>query len=491
MYKLIIVLICFLIFSCKTHNINKNKFCLIKADTSVFKTNIFWQDQVPDLNFYYSSLKGFINNSFILKENEPTKLYINEPSLIFSVKDQYYNIILPYDTILIKISSNDGSFEFSSSNNSMRNNELSYTAKILSTLKEIYLNQYKHNLFINYTIDSILMYESECKKNIVIREAKQKKALDSLCKIYNVPDETKKDFEIYIMLASTNNLAYLYTEFYDTLVHHNKIKERLKELCIKFDNLKYTSNISCYKTESILNNILALLLGTPKYSVPQSHISQNNIAQLFETTLTNFKGLARDYLLSSIMFYAIKKKVNIPKKYAKQYFKVCVSKEYKKIIKDLIKNRKKLIKTTNKNGVDVLRNKDGKYIENIEKVIANNRGKIILLDFWATWCAPCLEELPSLKKLSQQYSANEFIIISLSFDKIFSSWQRFIYTENYNLENNYIINEYDKSSFSLKYQINEIPRFILIDKNGKVIDENAPRPSELRLKKIIDSCINL
>ena len=56
------------------------------------------------------------------------------------------------------------------------------------------------------------------------------------------------------------------------------------------------------------------------------------------------------------------------------------------------------------------------------------RGRVVLLDFWATWCAPCLADLPKLKKLHAQYSRDDFEIIGISLDtmdrRTFNSWVR-------------------------------------------------------------------
>jgi len=49
--------------------------------------------------------------------------------------------------------------------------------------------------------------------------------------------------------------------------------------------------------------------------------------------------------------------------------------------------------------------------------LSSLHGKIVLLDFWATWCAPCVAELPNIRKLHDQYSADGLVAVSISFDR--------------------------------------------------------------------------
>ncbi len=49
--------------------------------------------------------------------------------------------------------------------------------------------------------------------------------------------------------------------------------------------------------------------------------------------------------------------------------------------------------------------------------LAELRGKVVLVDFWATWCEPCIKELPELEKLQQQFAARDVVIVGISLDK--------------------------------------------------------------------------
>lgn len=99
------------------------------------------------------------------------------------------------------------------------------------------------------------------------------------------------------------------------------------------------------------------------------------------------------------------------------------------------------------------------------------RGKYVLLDFWATWCAPCLKNNPELKRLYKKFKPHGFDIIGVSLDIDKTAWEVKIKEEELTWhqiftgrENNMI-----KSPIINDYRIGPIPAYILIDKDGFII----------------------
>jgi thiol-disulfide isomerase/thioredoxin len=111
------------------------------------------------------------------------------------------------------------------------------------------------------------------------------------------------------------------------------------------------------------------------------------------------------------------------------------------------------------------------------------RGKYVYLDNWATWCRPCLGEIPSLKKLEKKYGDKiHFISISLDREKDYDTWKKMIKEEN--LTGVQLFAHSDKS-FADAYKIISIPRFIIVDPEGNVYDPDAPRPSSKKIDALL------
>ncbi|KAB1071390.1 redoxin family protein [Tamlana haliotis] len=114
------------------------------------------------------------------------------------------------------------------------------------------------------------------------------------------------------------------------------------------------------------------------------------------------------------------------------------------------------------------------------------KGKFVYIDVWATWCGPCKREIPFLKELEKGYHDKNIEFVSLSIDKVSDreKWRKMIESEN--LQGVQILADNDwKSQFVKDYQIQGIPRFILLDTEGNIVDANAPRPSDPKLGELL------
>ncbi|MBS1866286.1 MAG: redoxin family protein, partial [Acidobacteria bacterium] len=92
------------------------------------------------------------------------------------------------------------------------------------------------------------------------------------------------------------------------------------------------------------------------------------------------------------------------------------------------------------------------------------RGKVVLLDFWATWCPPCRESVPTIKSLNKKYSAKGLVLVGISSDDDEEVWRTFISSEKMDWQ------EYIDSSDEVNatFQIDSIPTYIVIDKDGVI-----------------------
>jgi len=119
--------------------------------------------------------------------------------------------------------------------------------------------------------------------------------------------------------------------------------------------------------------------------------------------------------------------------------------------------------------------------------LADFRGKLLFIDFWASWCAPCKVQMPYVRDLEKHYAGKDIVFAKVSLDASEPAWLKGIKDEN--LEG-IVLHAKDnfKNPFPVAYGINSIPRFMLIDSEGKIISDNLPKPQNTKeLMAIIDA----
>jgi len=99
--------------------------------------------------------------------------------------------------------------------------------------------------------------------------------------------------------------------------------------------------------------------------------------------------------------------------------------------------------------------------------IAEYHGKVVLLDFWASWCGPCRRALPNLKKLQAVYGGADFVVISVSEDDDESAWRAFVssngMTWTQKLDSD--------GTFQRQFGVDALPTYVLIGRDGNVVDK--------------------
>jgi thiol-disulfide isomerase/thioredoxin len=110
-------------------------------------------------------------------------------------------------------------------------------------------------------------------------------------------------------------------------------------------------------------------------------------------------------------------------------------------------------------------------------------GRVVLIDFWATWCGPCNEELPHVKKIAKEFAGEPLVILSVSWDSDDAKWRQFIQ------KNEMTWMQYRDASHSLSntFGVNAIPHYFVIDTDGGLTTELVGSGSNVegRLKKLI------
>ena len=108
------------------------------------------------------------------------------------------------------------------------------------------------------------------------------------------------------------------------------------------------------------------------------------------------------------------------------------------------------------------------------------KGKVIYVDFWASWCGPCRAEFPNSKKLHASLSEKEkekIVFLYISIDDDAEKWKNGMKTNGLEeFENGFSEGGWGSKAVQ-KFMIKSIPRYMIVDKTGKIVDANAKRPS--------------
>ncbi len=129
----------------------------------------------------------------------------------------------------------------------------------------------------------------------------------------------------------------------------------------------------------------------------------------------------------------------------------------------------------------VMADRDGKT-----RRLSDLRGKVVLIDFWASWCRPCRAENPNVVRLYKQYRDKGFDIFSVSLDNSREAWLRTIAADGLVWENHVSDLRGWSSSGGRLYGVNSIPATVLVGPDGKVLARNLRGPElEKKLKEVL------
>jgi thiol-disulfide isomerase/thioredoxin len=108
------------------------------------------------------------------------------------------------------------------------------------------------------------------------------------------------------------------------------------------------------------------------------------------------------------------------------------------------------------------------------------RGKVVYLDFWASWCGPCLAEMPASIELKKQFAGREVIFVYISLDTKPVAWQQALAARQLAGPSSVHLRTDQEfgSAVALAYGVQSIPSYWLIGRDGRLAQNKAPRPSE-------------
>jgi len=202
----------------------------------------------------------------------------------------------------------------------------------------------------------------------------------------------------------------------------------------------------------------------------------------------NFKGEIKEFALHKLMSNSVESSKSFNSlNYYKEQFEPYIS-ELKNVA-----YKSSLNETFSIKQIQLLKTQIGKPAPNF--TLENNfgesfsledfKGKVVYLDLWASWCAPCRAETPSFKLLNEKYkNDNRITFISVAVHDGVDQWKKALDEDKPNW-----LQLLDKDGIvSKSYVASAIPLFIIIDKKGNIVDFNAPSPSSgLQIERLLDN----
>ncbi len=217
----------------------------------------------------------------------------------------------------------------------------------------------------------------------------------------------------------------------------------------------------------------------PPDSLTDLQKSEFRIRKNYEYRKSIFNGNVLDYQLTAYLKNQIGKLTSDPEftnELIEDYNATCKTPEYLAII-DKIHSQAKALAVGNAAPDLTLVDMDGRSVS-----LSSLKGKVVFIDFWATWCVPCIASMPKSHELIEHFKKRDdvvFLNVNVHDDK--TRWGKFVTKEKMLGVNLFADNDQSDMLFK-NFNFDGIPHFVLIDKGGNILDANADNSGDIEAK---------
>ncbi|MBD0832564.1 TlpA family protein disulfide reductase [Aestuariibaculum sediminum] len=453
MKNIALLFFCLVIFSCTE----------IKNDNSFIFSGVI--ENFKNANIIISSTIDYsIKDTLLLDNSGKFSDTLNLPS-------GFYNLSINNNRI--KLYFNEG-----------KNLNIAYNADSnLNTIKFTGSNA-PENIFLQQKSVLVDSFFSDRQKLYNLKPSEFKIKLNKLNTSITSILESQKGLPDNFIKLEKNNLTY-----YDIIQlngYSRTVKNKGDEYAIPHDYSTSLDSIDFNNENDYFYSSSYRTLFSNHYQRKASELSKKDSVNFSIALLKIIESYPNEkiknhYLLQTV--YSGYRYVNDFETYFNLFNRLSTNDQHKKFISQKYEERRKVAP-----GKDSPEFNDYENYAGGTSSLKDFRGKYVYIDVWATWCGPCRYEIPYLKEIEKSYHDKNIAFVSISVDTQRSQklWRSTIKKQELGGVQLLAPNDWN-STFVKDYLITGIPRFILIDPSGKIVNYNAPRPSEQSLIDLFES----
>lgn len=451
---------------------------ILKSDIKGSPTNNeIYLDYADSLDTHIELYNNNNLGSLSAKISSTTPLFIRDVS-----PAQMIYILYPNDSITIHRDLNNTRYFAFKTNDRVRNNELHFFIDLYETAKDFRSAKIlKDSVQIKDLTFSDKLLEQTT--NFLLRESTLIKNNPQLAERYSTLLLSERMAFLKNYAASqtlspafielvTEYFQYSYYEQIIKTAHdefrkeglvNNQLSEKITTFHKNFNNEHYAF-MPVYRRSAYMyaQYLSALKNGT------------DNAEKLLETIKLNFDGSTKEYLLFKTVSNLLAVNSNKESPIVTKYFAWATNKDFiKNIRQTLALNSEVSLAETE------LEDYSGKKIK-LTDLIASYKGYVVYVDLWASWCTPCMREMPYSHIIKEKLKSEKIKFLYFSFDAKIADWQSSNAVTHDS--NSFIVLGNFKSLLAKQHKITTIPRYIIFDKKGNVVNSNAKIPSEKGLE---------
>lgn len=227
-----------------------------------------------------------------------------------------------------------------------------------------------------------------------------------------------------------------------------------------------------------INNYLSLLID---YFENQIETNSDDLTKKNDTIIKLITEQITSSKVKDHLLYYLASKLNSPEEYIATYNSVVhnIADDKLKEKLELIYNSKIKLASGSPSPLFELKDTTGNSVS-----LTDLKGSLVYIDIWATWCKPCLNQIPYFKEIEEEYRDKNIQFVSICSSSKIENWKNLV--REHNLKGIQLYASESEEDFIKAYNITGVPRYILLDEELNIINSDAPRPSNKKLRTLLD-----